>query len=151
VTDLVGRRFGSLVVASLDEATTAEERRKYPSRGGHTYWRCRCDCGAEVSVRSNGLTSGRTVSCGCWRATPAVRQAARMQTPPERRVEIARLGQETLSEKRRRASLSRKKRSGGSGKWFRGGGRPRSDQPRCPCGAMTLRRAIARGHRCDHL
>lgn len=28
------------------------------------------------------------------------------------------------------------------------GGRPRSAAPRCPCGAMTLKRAQARGHRC---
>ena len=28
------------------------------------------------------------------------------------------------------------------------GGRPRSNVPRCNCGAMTLARAIARGHRC---
>ena len=28
------------------------------------------------------------------------------------------------------------------------GGRPRSKGPRCPCGAMTLKRARARGHKC---
>lgn len=28
------------------------------------------------------------------------------------------------------------------------GGRPRSKAPRCQCGAMTLKRAKARGHRC---
>lgn len=26
--------------------------------------------------------------------------------------------------------------------------RPRSDAPRCPCGAMTAKRATARGHKC---
>lgn len=26
--------------------------------------------------------------------------------------------------------------------------RPRSDAPRCNCGAMTLKRATARGHKC---
>ena len=30
----------------------------------------------------------------------------------------------------------------------RGGGRPRSNKPRCACGAMTRKRAAARGHRC---
>ena len=29
------------------------------------------------------------------------------------------------------------------------GGRPRSDAPRCPCGAMTLKRAKARAHKCQ--
>jgi hypothetical protein len=28
------------------------------------------------------------------------------------------------------------------------GGRPRSKKKRCPCGAMTARRAAARGHKC---
>ena len=28
------------------------------------------------------------------------------------------------------------------------GGRPRSNAKRCPCEAMTLKRARARGHRC---
>jgi len=31
-----------------------------------------------------------------------------------------------------------------------GGGRPRkTDVPRCPCGEMTLARAVARGHKCQ--
>jgi hypothetical protein len=28
------------------------------------------------------------------------------------------------------------------------GGRPRTKAPRCPCGAMTRKRALARGHHC---
>jgi hypothetical protein len=28
------------------------------------------------------------------------------------------------------------------------GGRPRTKGPRCPCGAMTLKRARARAHKC---
>lgn len=48
-----------------------------------------------------------------------------------------------LSAKRRAAALARKTRSGG-----RNGGRPLSRKARCPCGAMTARRAKARGHRC---
>lgn len=31
-----------------------------------------------------------------------------------------------------------------------GGGRPRSDAPRCPCGLMTLARAQARGRSSEH-
>lgn len=30
----------------------------------------------------------------------------------------------------------------------RGGGRPRTKGPRCPCGAMTEKRATARAHKC---
>lgn len=51
---------------------------------------------------------------------------------------------ETLSEKRSRASLSRKTHSGGR---VPGPGRPRKPD-RCPCGLMTRKRAEARGHRC---
>jgi hypothetical protein len=52
------------------------------------------------------------------------------------------LATETLSEKRRRAAMSRTVHSGGTGN--RGGGRPRKAE-RCPCGANTLARAMARG------
>ncbi len=31
------------------------------------YWRCRCECGGEVVVRADGLSSGNTKSCGCLR------------------------------------------------------------------------------------
>jgi hypothetical protein len=30
-----------------------------------------------------------------------------------------------------------------------GAGRPRSDAPRCACGAMTIKWAKARGHKCE--
>lgn len=57
------------------------------------------------------------------------------------------LSTETLSEKRRRASLSRKTFSGGSGGSRPGAGGPRSTD-RCPCGVMTRARAEARRHKC---
>lgn len=52
--DLTGQRFGKLLV--LEPA---------PNIGRYTAWRCRCDCGKELTVRTNSLTSGRTKSCGC--------------------------------------------------------------------------------------
>lgn len=81
--DRTGQRFGCLLVIE-----------RAPDRPGsaHAHWACECDCGRRVIVRSNGLTSGRTVSCGCLRATPAIRQAARLKTPEKRRKEIARAG-----------------------------------------------------------
>lgn len=52
--DLTGIRFGKLVVQSL-----------YPYSDRHgRYWLCRCDCGQELAVRQNYLTSGHTQSCG---------------------------------------------------------------------------------------
>lgn len=60
---------------------------------------------------------------------------------------------EDRSEYFRRLSAMRKTRSGGGGrKGQRGGpGRPRSDAPRCPCGAMTAKRAAARAHKCERV
>jgi len=56
VRDLKGQRFGRLV-ALYD---TGERE------NGHVFWHCRCDCGNEVNVRGDSLTSGRTTSCGCY-------------------------------------------------------------------------------------
>jgi hypothetical protein len=50
-----------------------------------------------------------------------------------------------LSEAARRMNAARKTRSGGHA-----GGRPRSNAKRCPCGAMTLKRAQARGRTYEH-
>lgn len=52
--DLIGQRFGSLVVAERAEM-----------RGGESYWRCACDCGRSVVVRGRNLKSKNTGSCGC--------------------------------------------------------------------------------------
>lgn len=55
IRDLTGQRFGRL---------TALERLEEKSNRSYM-WRCRCDCGKEVKVRANALTSGNTTSCGC--------------------------------------------------------------------------------------
>ena len=43
--------------------------RRDGSRGEQ--WICKCDCGAEVSRRSNHLRGGKIVSCGCHRRNVA--------------------------------------------------------------------------------
>lgn len=48
----------------------------------------------------------------------------------------------TISTERAR-ELSAMRRTFGAGT-----GAPRGDRPRCACGAMTLRRALTRGHDC---
>lgn len=35
-------------------------------RGSGTWWKCKCDCGAEKVVYRGCLTSGDTISCGCY-------------------------------------------------------------------------------------
>ena len=54
--DLVGKRFGRLVVRERDG-----------SRKG-VYWLCECDCGKSKSVKAYSLTSGATKSCGCYQS-----------------------------------------------------------------------------------
>lgn len=52
--DLTGQRYGKLTVLAPAE-----------NIGSMTAWRCRCDCGREVSVMTAHLRSGHTESCGC--------------------------------------------------------------------------------------
>src|SRR5688572_28147823 len=60
--DLSGQRFGRLLVTSEFKSV------KRGSNGRMTRsWRCLCDCGDEKWVAVDGLTCGRTNSCGCLR------------------------------------------------------------------------------------
>jgi hypothetical protein len=58
VRDLTGSRFGRLVVS---------QRSANQKLGSNTTWDCICDCGRDVSVKGNHLTTGKTNSCGCFR------------------------------------------------------------------------------------
>lgn len=60
----------------------------------------------------------------------------------------------TPSEYFRKLAAMRKTRRGNEcaeGGARPGAGRPRSDAPRCPCGAMTAKRAAARAHKCERV
>jgi hypothetical protein len=63
--DLTGQKFGRLTALYREE-----------SRGGKTYWRCKCECGNEKSVQTAHLKSGAIQSCGClaWEANQAKAQ-----------------------------------------------------------------------------
>ena len=57
--DLTGQQFGRLLVISLAGYTLdIKNNRCY-------YWLCQCRCKNETTVRSGGLTSGGSQSCGC--------------------------------------------------------------------------------------
>ena len=58
--DLTGQNFGRLTVLKRVDPPD------YVTYKSSTYWTCRCECGRELVVRRNGLTSGRTTSCGCY-------------------------------------------------------------------------------------
>ena len=53
--NIAGLRFGRL------EANTIHH-----SFNHKRFWVCRCDCGNQVVVRQDQLTTGRTKSCGCY-------------------------------------------------------------------------------------
>lgn len=53
--NLVGERFGKLVVLSLGEKT----------KNRSTVWLCQCDCGKQISARNKNLLEGITTDCGC--------------------------------------------------------------------------------------
>lgn len=59
INDLTGKRYGRLMVLRRGEDFISPKGNKQPG------WICRCDCGNEIAVRGNGLTSGNTKSCGC--------------------------------------------------------------------------------------
>ena len=54
---------------------------------GRTFGRLTVPKRAEPEMRSSKLVIGRIVSCGCWRADPNIRQAARTKVPAKRRSE----------------------------------------------------------------
>src|SRR3990167_2611761 len=53
--DLIGQRFGKLIVISLAGK----------NKWGNLKFLCKCDCGKEKIVPSANLRDGRTKSCGC--------------------------------------------------------------------------------------
>lgn len=65
-----GARFGMLVAVS-------PEARKDKNGWRRWFWRCRCDCGAEVTVAAGNLHTGNSKSCGC--ATASMISAKRLR------------------------------------------------------------------------
>lgn len=55
IRDLTNQKFGRLTV--LEFSGYASNRK--------TQWRCKCECGNEIIVKSNSLVTGHTKSCGC--------------------------------------------------------------------------------------
>lgn len=53
--DLTGQKFNRLTVIEFIEINKRNE----------AFWKCKCDCGNFVNVRSGNLKSGTTTSCGC--------------------------------------------------------------------------------------
>jgi hypothetical protein len=86
--DETGNRYGRLVVLEY----AGREEPLEAGQGGPARWLCQCDCGNQIAVRGKRLRVGRQVSCGCERADPNIRQAARMKVSARRRKAIAVMG-----------------------------------------------------------
>lgn len=61
--DLTGQVFGRLTVLSFDKEETITKRQEQNNM--FSWWKCQCDCGNIISVKSTLLTTGATQSCGC--------------------------------------------------------------------------------------
>lgn len=70
--NLVGRRFGRLVVVSQSGRSPDGQR---------IQWLCKCDCGNTTTVARTPLRLGQTKSCGCYGT--AVRMARHTSLLPE--------------------------------------------------------------------
>lgn len=57
--DLIGQRFNFLTVIEEAEPIINSSGRRYIA------WKCQCDCGNTVIVRTDYLRNGHTKSCGC--------------------------------------------------------------------------------------
>lgn len=57
VIDLIGQRFGKLVVIGRADPPVDNQ--------GSARWHCRCDCGHDTDVVGQSLRRGLTASCGC--------------------------------------------------------------------------------------
>lgn len=107
--DYVGKRFGRLTVL---EYGGREYRHTERSRATVNLWKCRCDCGKEVTVPQPELQSGESQSCGCLQKERAIKTLRLLD------------GTSVTILERSRSSLRRDNKSGftgvyqeSSGKW----------------------------------
>lgn len=61
VIDLLSQKFGRWTVVGSASNTA----------GGQARWLCRCECGTERELPGQSLRSGRSMSCGCYKAESA--------------------------------------------------------------------------------
>ena len=57
--DMIGKRFGSLLVVALDKVVKSAD-----NKHAAQYYKCKCDCGGEIVTLKKTLESGNAVKCG---------------------------------------------------------------------------------------
>lgn len=65
---IIGKKFKYLTVLEFDRH----------DKKGQAYYKCRCECGKEISVRSDCLKAGNNSSCGCRQKENARIQSKQM-------------------------------------------------------------------------
>lgn len=65
--DITNQRFGKLLAIKCVE---------YKNHRAH--WLCKCDCGNELIVRQTSLTTGNTISCGCFKGSKGEEQITKI-------------------------------------------------------------------------
>ena len=63
MSDLIDRQFGRLTVVGCVGT------RKSPCGTKRKLWKCRCECGNEITANTSNLLNGNTRSCGCLRVS----------------------------------------------------------------------------------
>lgn len=63
--NLIGQQFDRLEVIAQGKIVKSGKRYRY-------YWICKCECGGEIEVRTDCLTSKTTRSCGCLHKESAI-------------------------------------------------------------------------------
>jgi len=64
--DLTGHRYGYLTVLRF------AGKGRLPGGQSYSMWRCKCDCGQELIVRTGSLRSRPNISCGCERTKKTI-------------------------------------------------------------------------------
>jgi hypothetical protein len=72
--DLVGRRFGRLLVVAIHPERKSYGRQR---RAVAVSWLCRCDCGAERVVFGSNLRQGFSRSCGCFNREQTIKRSTK--------------------------------------------------------------------------
>ena len=58
--DLTNQRFGTLIVLERDY----DYAKNHGIKDQHVYWKCKCDCGREVTINGSLLRNGSSRTCG---------------------------------------------------------------------------------------
>ena len=87
VDDLTGHRFDRLLVIGPSSVGVH----------GRRGWECRCDCGATRHLRAYSLLSGKSRSCGCYRADALQVAAAARRTHGRAGTDIYRIWRAVIS------------------------------------------------------